>query len=338
MIVLETPSPVVPAHGATRQQSLAPLVLESEILGKGAFGTVFGPYSAAKTREILATLYRRPVGECTVLKEYVFPDNASTYILKVEFGNRTAKPCASTQRLADALERLPLPFHRCFLLPLVCGRFTWGRYEIQRYGGVELYSLLKQNDDPWGPEKRFPVFFSMLRILRACLLLIDKADILLTDIKPANMVFDRGTGEISLIDLEFVPLDPKKIKSMTFTLYPEYIPIQFINSAFFTNAKDRLSFVQKLSSLSKTDQKKNVLAKNPDKETLKKVARFTVVWVVVHTLNRIVKKKFKSDTGLYQEMNAMVAALKDGDRWRGSMDVVEKKLEALTFKKTSLKE
>ena len=329
MIILETPSPVVPAHGAKRQQSLSPLVLESEILGKGAFGTVFGPYSAAKTREILATLYRRPAGECTVLKQYVFPDDASTYILKVEFGNSTAKPCGSTERLADAVQRLPHAFHRCFLLPLVCGRFSWGRYEIQRYGGVELYSLLKQ-DDAWGPEKRFPVFASMLRILRACLLLIDKAGILLTDIKPANMVFDRATGEISLIDLEFVPLDPKKIKSMTFTLYPEYIPVQFINSAFFTNAKDRLYYVQKLSSLSKTNQKKNVLAKKPGTQTLRKVARFTVVWVVVHTLTRIVAHKFKSDAALYHEMRDMVAQLRDGDRWRGSMDVFEKKLEALT--------
>jgi hypothetical protein len=326
VVVIEEPSPVTP------------LVSSTEVLGKGAFGTVYGPFTANRMRDILTKFYQvtggasalpiSPDPRCEVVMKHLLPDR-STYILKLEFVKAEAKPCASTEMLSQCLEKIPASFHPYFILPLVCGRFSWGRYEIQRYGGVELYAVLKNKEKKWGPEKRLPVFESMLHIMRACLALIDKAGILLTDMKPGNMVFDEKTGNISLIDLEFVPLEKKKIRTLTFTVYPDYIPVQFINSVFFSDKSKRQEFIEKLTKASNTDQTKNVLPLNPDDETIKRVARFTVVWVIVHTLQRITDKKFESDVRLCQEMKNMVTVLKDGMRWRGSMKVWEKKIETL---------
>jgi len=338
VVVIEEPSPVMPKHGASRQEALSPLLASSEVLGKGAFGTVYGPFTANRMRDILTKFYQvtggasafaiSPDPRCDAVMKHLLPDG-STYILKLEFKSTTARPCASTEMLSNSLEKIPASFHPYFILPIVCGRFSWGRYEIQRYGGVELYAALKNNEKKWGPEKRFPVFQSMLHIMQACLALIDKTGILLTDMKPGNMVFDEKTGNISLIDLEFVPLEKKKIRTLTFTVYPDYIPVQFINSVFFSDKSKRQEFIEKLTKASNTDQTKNVLPLNPDDETIKRVARFTVVWVIVHTLQRITDKKFESDVRLCQEMKNMVTVLKDGMRWRGSMKIWEKKIETL---------
>jgi hypothetical protein len=148
--------------------------------------------------------------------------------------------------------------------------------------------------------------------------------------KPTNMVYDEATGKISLIDLEFVPLEKKKIRTVTFTLYPDYIPVQFINSVFFTDKSRRQEFIEKLTKASGTDQTKNILTIHPSDKTLTKIARFTVVWVIVHTLQRITDKKFDSDVRLCQEMKDMVTALKNGTRWHGSMKKWENKIEAIT--------
>ena len=326
MIVIEEPSPVTP------------LVSSTEVLGKGAFGTVYGPFTANRMRDILTKFYQvtggastlpiSPDPRCDTVMKHLLPDR-STYILKLEFGRAEAKPCASAQILYDKLKKIPTSFHPYFILPMVCGRFSWGRYEIQRYGGVELFSVLKNKEKKWGPEKLFPVFQSMLTIMRACLALIDKTGILVTDIKPTNMVFDEKTGNISLIDLEFVPLEKKKIRTLTFTVYPDFIPVQFINSVFFTDKSKRQEFIEKLTKASDTDQTKNILAIHPSDKTLTKIARFTVVWVIVHTLRLIAYFKFANDVRLCQEMKDMVTALKNGNRWHGSMKVWEKKIEAL---------
>jgi serine/threonine protein kinase len=333
MIVIETPSPLRQVHGASRQQALSPIVLSSDVLGKGSFGTVFGPFTASKTRDILTKLYQHPAATfdpgCDTVMKQLLPDG-STYILKLEFGKSKTKPCASAEFLADKIKKIPTSFHPYFILPLVCGRFSWGRYEIQRYGGVELNSVLKNKEKVWGPEKRFPIFQSLLHIMQGCRALIDKKGILITDMKPANMVYDEATGKISLIDLEFVPLEQKKIRSLAFTPNPDYIPIQFINSAFFTDKDIRQEFIRKLSKFSKTNPDKNILTIHPSDNTLKKIARFTVVWVVVHLLRHIANTKFESDVRLCQEMKDMVTALQDGNRWRGSMKIWENKIEANT--------
>jgi len=342
MIVIEEPSPVTPVHGASRQQALSPLVSSTEVLGKGAFGTVFGPFTANRMRDILTKFYQvtggastgasafaiSPDPRCDTVMKQLLPDG-STYILKLEFGRAEAKPCASAQILYDKLKKIPTSFHPYFILPLVCGRFSWGRYEIQRYGGVELYSVLKNKEKKWGPEKRFPVFQSLLHILQGCRALVDKAGILVTDMKPTNMVFDEKTGNISLIDLEFTPLEKKKIRTLTFTVYPDFIPVQFINSVFFTDKSKRQEFIEKLTKASDTDQTKNILEIHPSDKTLTKIARFTVVWVIVHTLRLIAYFKFANDVRLCQEMKDMVTALKNGNRWRGSMKKWENKIETL---------
>lgn len=58
MILIETP----PLSSAKTQSVLAPIVSESEVLGKGDFGVVFGPYTASKMRDIMTRLYRPPIG------------------------------------------------------------------------------------------------------------------------------------------------------------------------------------------------------------------------------------------------------------------------------------
>ena len=80
MIVIEEPSPVTP------------LVSSTEVLGKGAFGTVYGPFTANRMRDILTKFYQvtggastlpiSPDPRCDTVMKQLLPDG-STYILKL---------------------------------------------------------------------------------------------------------------------------------------------------------------------------------------------------------------------------------------------------------------
>ena len=351
MLVIETPSQVKPRDGAKRQEALAPIVLESEILGRGAFGIVFGPYSAVRMRDILMELYiSLPInGNC--LKDLhrrtgidfsledsdphsiaqVLPEGSS-YILKTELKKNNVPPlplCERTRILVEKIQKIPALYRRCFIYPLVCGRFSWGRFEIQRYGGKELYAVLKDGKKWTTTQQLVPILQSMLYIIQGCFALVDFEGLLITDIKPQNMVYDETTGALSLIDLEYATLKKEETKRVVFTLHPFYIPLQFLNRTFFTSRSNRERLVKEYVGFKGVSKQQiHHQLQQVDRETLVKVSKFTIVWACVHILHILVSTKYEAHPSLIAEITKMKDELKNKPRWHGSMEVYLRKIEA----------
>ena len=349
MLVIETPSQVKPRDGARRQEALAPIVVESEILGRGAFGIVFGPYSATRIRDILMLLYISfPVQGNCVEELYrrtgidfsvdgrkahsigqVLPEGSS-YILKTELKKAgESRLCEPSILLAEKIQKLPALYRRSFIYPLVCGQFSWGRFEVQRYGGKELYRVLKDGKAWTNPQRLVPILQSMLYIIQGCFALVDDHEILITDMKPGNMAYDETTGALSLIDLEYATLKKEETKRVVFTLHPSYIPLQFLNRTFFTSRSNRERFVKEyvgFKGLPKSQIKNQLL--QVDRDTLVKVSKFTIVWACVNILHLIVSMKYEAHPSLIAVTTKMKDDLKKKPRWRGSMKVFIRKIEA----------
>lgn len=356
MILIETPSPVTPPHSsAPRQRLLAPIVMESELLGKGGFGVVFGPYTASKMRNIITRLYRPPIGAisgclCTPMNadicaaclqvmsqrtgivfsglQQVIPNGDARYILKVERKTDMA-PCKKLLVLSEAVDRLSAVYHPYFIRPLVCGMLSFGRFEVQPYGGKELFQVLTDGQKWTSFDPLKMAVRSLTMIAKACFLLIDEARLFITDLKPENMVIHEN-GLIRLIDLEYVDLGTVNKKNVVFTMNNNYIPIQFINPAFFPDKYFRRRSVQKYMRMVRNEHGDNVVQGDLSVSTLEKISKFTIMWAFSHILYFIVEHKYPTEKKLHKSMMDIIFQLKRGNRWRNDMNTILEQMERVT--------
>ena len=335
MLVLSVPSSFVPNSSSKEPaQKLFPIVTSKEVLGKGSFGIVFGPFSATRMRDIFYQLYEtQDVEAMTGMSRASFSKmlpESDRYILKVTLGNIYSS-LQEIQWLDKKLQCLPAPMKRLFLTPLIVGKFYFGQYEIQRYGGEEFYKVLK-NKTPWNTMDRLHKAISCFhRLAESCFMLIEDAHVMITDIKPQNMVYNETSGEVSLIDLEYIHLDLLKKKAMIYTPSVYFVPIQFFNSNFFPNMSQRNDVIKKYLKTSQYGDlhKKHSVQKKVGLDSLKKIAQFSILWVMVYMVYFVVAYKYSTHTLLVEKTKALIEKMQSGPRWRGDFMAFLKEMKKL---------
>jgi len=348
MIVIPTPSPFVPSpKSSSPAQKLCPLVTPKEVLGKGSFGIVFGPFSAVKMRQLLTQFYG--CQECVQSLESVtgiskktlstiLPESDS-YVLKVMFSKSLHH---NLELLDKKLQCFPLSMKRLFITPLIVGKFSFGHYEIQRYGGVDFFKVLQDKTQPWGTrDKLCKAIHSLCTLTESCFLLIEHAHLLITDVKPENMVYNEKTGEISLIDLEYITIDPQKSpkKHLVYSLAPHLEPIQFFNPNLFPDKFNRKLLIQKYIKMGGKSNQKYIVKEKVSFDELKKIAQFYILWVMVTNAYLIIDSKYKNQPVLVEKAINLWKKLNNGPRWRADfMDLLDdmKKLGETRFQVKAL--
>lgn len=295
MIVLEQVSEI---------KKLEPVVPVSEKLGSGTYGTVYGPYSKTRILSMLQTFYEKnPLFWISVEKKC--SDVLSThrrYILRVD----TKKPVcvdmiADDVKLMNRFQGLPSTYKNFFILPLIVGCFPIAKFEIQEYGGTELFEVLANDPKEWtDPQQLINACSTWYRMFKGCLWLLHNRNVLITDIKPENMVIDDNC-RLSMIDIETVRIRQVKKPDDTviFTISHDYLPIQFLNNYFIDKSvlQDRRRRYLQKDGYRARDEKiveKMRLTDDVPKsyEEVFKISTFTLVWVFLHILYYILFYKY----------------------------------------------
>jgi len=197
-----------------------------KIIGKGSFGTVYGPLSYRHIQEFL---------DKKKIKFHLDPD-IKKYIIKIERPKiLPLKKCLRIQDNQLFLNQLDPKIRKHFIYSKMCGVIEKHYlFDIQEYGGDELFSVIEPSErkihskyDWTNFSTLKKIISSFLIIMKGCFQLIE-LNVLLTDIKLENMVFNTKKG-VSLIDLEFYPLEDANIfthNKAVITKSPHYMPIQ----------------------------------------------------------------------------------------------------------------
>jgi len=169
-------------------------------------------------------------------------------------------------------------------------------YDLQIYGGMELYTVFYDEKMSVSSFDIFrTIFYSCIRIMECCVELIQKEKLLITDIKEENMVIERQTGKICLIDLEFYCLDEWNTIPII-TSYPDLLPVQFFHILRLNKNKDYLvqhnlnRYFENFDNLEqkKKQQKRWQQFKNTKKAYNKQLlAMFSIYWPMFHLLEKI---------------------------------------------------
>ena len=307
MIVLEQVSDV--RRGVTRDKILEPLIPESEKLGSGTYGTVFGPYSKARVLAILQSFYQNNILFWISIQKKCSDalSERKSYILRVDIKRPVCVDMITEDvELMNRLGRLPSLYKNYFIVPLIVGCFSFAKFEIQQYGGTELFDALANDPRLWTDRQQLhTVISSWYRLFKGCLWLLHNHNVLITDIKPENMVIDRN-GRLSMIDIETVRIRQVKSKDDTvvFTLSHDYLPIQFLNNYFIDNARvlqDRRRRYLDKDTYRVRDQRilqrMRLMDDVPKSyEEVFKISSFTLVWVFLHILYYILFYKLSDKT------------------------------------------
>lgn len=221
-------------------------------------------------------------------------------------------PCRQSLMLSEAIQSLPAAYRPSFITPLVCGLLSFGRFEIQPYGGKELFEVLT-DDTPWPSFDPLAMAVdSLVKIAEACFALIDDTGLFITDMKPENMVV-HDNGVIRLIDLEYTDLRSITRKRVVFTLNQSYLPIQFINPAFFPDPGNRRTLLRHYLRKAPT-QDVHIMERPLSLETRQRISKFTVVWALVHILYFIVEFKYPAEKALLRQVTKVLNWMKRGRR------------------------
>uniref|UniRef100_A0A6C0D2C9 Protein kinase domain-containing protein n=1 Tax=viral metagenome TaxID=1070528 RepID=A0A6C0D2C9_9ZZZZ len=238
-------------------------------LGGGSFGKVYGPFPKHIMNYFLDWLYPRAIRPTFHEEE--------TYVLKFVEMNMVdfEKVYKKTLRLRSAITKLPPRILEHFIYILFMGPLKNGVVEIQRYGGNVLKKAIRNK------EVEYPnITPSMISILSGLSRICENDHLMVTDIKPDNMVYEPTRG-ISLIDLEFTDLKDSDGR-MIYTNYYNFIPIQMFLLPYFKN--------ERMEKYKATAGFKEVVPF----EFRKKIAMFSFIWVIVQVTNEIVQYSFPS--------------------------------------------
>ena len=242
-------------------------------LGGGSYGKVYGPFPKHIMDKFLDWLYPRAIRP-------TFHDDEK-YVLKFVEMNMMdfEKVYKKTLRLRSAITKLPPGILQHFIYILFLGPLKNGVVEIQRYGGKVLKKALVDKD-----VEKSKITPSMISILSGLSRICTDHDLMVTDIKPHNMVYEATRG-ISLIDLEYTDLKDSEGR-IIYTNYYNFIPVQMFLLPYFKNEK-----IQKYKA---TAGFKEVVPF----EFRKKIAMFSFVWVIVQVTNEIVQYIFPTSRSI----------------------------------------
>lgn len=267
-----------------------------KFIGKGTEGRVFGPLS---------------------LKDFPtdFPietlDPEKTYVIKIFHRPKKISTLGSLDVKYKVINQYVRRSERhFFILPVIIGlsrnkKFITG--EVQEYGGIELFDWINDEKKKEIPLHLFP---TLKKICKTCIEILNKHNILITDIKIENMVM-RNDGSVSLIDFDVLTIDGEPTSFMT-TFSPIITPIQFINimSKYHTGASYmRNHLMQKYENQYKRLHK---IFFSPPTRTVKPthtakptrtvlgthaipsdidIARFSLLWVFINMIQIILRFK-----------------------------------------------
>ena len=242
-------------------------------LGGGSFGKVYGPFPKHIMNYFLDWLYPRAIRPTFHEEE--------TYVLKFVEMNMVdfEKVYKKTLRLRSAITKLPSGILEHFIYILFMGPLKNGVVEIQRYGGKVLKKALVDKD-----VEKSKITPSMISILSGLSRICENDHLMVTDIKPDNMVYETTRG-ISLIDLEFTDLKDSEGR-VVYTNYYNFIPIQMFLLPYFKN--------ERMEKYKTTAGFKEVVPF----EFRKKIAMFSFIWVIVQVTNEIVQYSFPTSRSI----------------------------------------
>lgn len=200
-------------------------------IGSGGEATVFGPVTFSELKSLLQT---RQIQRLDPDQKFI----VKVYDKKQDFGQKH-------RSLIQKLKKIPYPDR--VILPLLRTRLPRSKIqtlfpkvaqssptvdffdvEIQKFGGKDLFGLLFEP-----VQKNIPasVFFRLWndikKILANCFVWIVRHDLIITDIKPENMVIDQQ--KLMLIDLSaYLP----EQKTRTLTMDIQLLPSQYFHQMF----------------------------------------------------------------------------------------------------------
>lgn len=254
------------------------------LLGKGSYGQVFGPFTRDEIHGFLSGFYEDPK---------IRLNDKDRFVIKKVLPH-TGLTCQDlvnkNKAYADVLNLLIASERRLFILPLVVGCIGDTMFEVQRFGGKEVYEVLLSGDKITSPTRFFQ---RLIKIMEACMRLADKG-VLLTDLKPENMVM-LPDGSVSVIDFDTKILSQNK--PFFYTLHPEIIPIQFLN---LDNPSTRSAKVDRYVSLLPTGDTKDSLLRflHKSKDIPPRIiAKFSIVWCIAHIIYLAFARSVRSHAG-----------------------------------------
>lgn len=254
----------------------------NNLLGRGSYGEVFGPFSRKEILQFLSAFYKGPTirlrGDHQYVIKKVLPNNGLTCqdLIKKD------KTYAGVLGLLTPSER------GLFILPIIVGCIGDTMFEIQRFGGKEVYEVLLSGDKIGNPTL---FFHRLIQIMTTCMRLVDKG-ILLTDLKPENMVM-MPDGSVSVIDFDTKIM--RQTKPFLFTLHQQIIPIQFLN----LNPKPtRDAKVERYLSSSTADRDSLIRALNASESIpASTIAKFSIIWCIAHIIHLTLVRSVRGNGG-----------------------------------------
>jgi len=254
----------------------------NNLLGKGSYGQVFGPFTKDEIRRFLSTFYKGPPIRLRDDHQYVIKKVLPNNGLTCQDLVKKNKAYAGILRLLTPSER------RLFILPIIVGCIGDTMFEVQRFGGKEVYEVLLSGDKISNPT----IFFRrLIQIMETCMRLVDKG-VLLTDLKPENMVM-MPDGSVCVIDFDTKVM--RQNKPFLFTLHPQIIPIQFLN---LDPKPTRDAKVERYLSSSAADRDSLIRALHAsDSIPASTIAKFSIVWCIAHIIHLALVRSVRGSGG-----------------------------------------
>jgi hypothetical protein len=250
-------------------------------LGGGSFGTVYGPFPKRIMDYFIDWLYPRAIRPSF--------SNEEEYVLKFVRLNMVdfERVYKKSLRLRTSITKLPAGILQHFIYILFMGPLKDGVVEIQRYGGKVLKKAIQDKEVEY--DKITP---SMISILSGLFRVCESDHLMVTDMKPDNMVYHATRG-ISLIDLEYTDLNDSEGR-LVYTNYYNFLPIQMFLLPYF-----------------KTERMEKYKATAGFREVVpfpfrKKIAMFSFIWAVVQITNEIVWYTFPEKRSLVRAWKELV--------------------------------
>lgn len=221
-------------------------------LGSGGEATVYGPLHYSQMQLFLTT------------RQIQGLDPKQQFIVKVFHRPKSFEE--KKKKLIETMKKIPYPEN--VLLPLFWAKIPRKKVEtyfpkvatehpsipifdleVQRFGGQDLFGYLFEPLRKNIPASTFfKIWEGVRKIIADCFVWIVQHDLMITDIKPENMVIDQQ-NTLRLIDVSAYPPDKS---GHTLTLDLQLLPSQYFNSMFMGTSIDswekrKTRFVQKAS-------------------------------------------------------------------------------------------
>ena len=219
---------------------------KSNVIGKGGFGTVYGPYSKTEIEAKIAPIEPNIESMLHSDKQYVIKiSQVQSHMISGKRQYTIPKPFTKNvwrEKCGKQLEDDTLLLEH-FILPLGVWPYSkkfndsYYYFEIQEYGGMDLLKFYQQQTTI--TIKELMVFLtSIITILKDGFFLIDQCGYYISDTKIENTVVDPNTYQLKLIDLTFNKLekDPS-----VFSIEPDATPTQLFGNGIPYNYSSKRS-------------------------------------------------------------------------------------------------